>query len=109
MTVNGYFELKYPNDAAKKIYATYNTDPLITGYVKNEHSVPTFWKNESRKNVDVSKSLQNVASKKIDIFALYSKQDRLYSNDQLSNLEQIIRKDHLKHLDNCSHTLFIDH
>jgi proline iminopeptidase len=107
-TLNGYFKLKNPDDAAKKIYATYEMDPLITGYVKNEQSVPTFWKNEPRKNIDVSKSLQNLASKKIDIFALYGKQDGLYSDDQLSNLKKIIGKDHLKYLDNCSHTLFID-
>lgn len=108
MTVNGYFKLKNPDDAAKKIYATYDKDPLITGYVKNEQLVSTFWKNEPRKNIDVSKSLQNAASKKIDIFALYGKRDGLYSNDQLSNLKRIIGKADLKHLDNCSHTPFID-
>jgi proline iminopeptidase len=107
-TLNGYFKLANPNDAAQKMYASYTTDPLIRDYVKNEQSVPTFWKNEPRKNIDVSKSLQNLTKKNIPIYALYGKQDGLYSDEQIADLQKIIGNNHLKHFDNSSHTLFID-
>jgi proline iminopeptidase len=107
-TQNGYFRLKNPDEAAKKIYSGYETDPLIRGYVKNDQAVPRFWKNEKHRNIDVRESLINVRDKKIKIYALYGKQDGLYADEQISDLRKILGRDHVKHLDNSSHTLFID-
>ncbi|WP_159476402.1 alpha/beta fold hydrolase [Dyadobacter sp. 3J3] len=107
-TLNGYFKLKNPNPEAKEIYAGYATDPLITKYVKNEQSVPTFWKNEPLKNLDVSGSLKKISSQKIPVFAIYGRQDGIFCEEQMAELRKIIGKDHLKYIDNSSHTLFID-
>jgi proline iminopeptidase len=107
-TRNGYFTPKNPDSLAKTIYATYNTDPLITKYIKNQEAVHTLWKNESRKNIDISDNLKDLVKKHIKIYALYGKVDGLYSIKQIDDLKQIIGKDHLKYLDNSSHSVFID-
>ena len=105
---NGFFKLKNPNNLAKQIYSTYDSEPLITNYVKNEAAVPTFWKNEKLKNINIQPILINLKKSGIKIFALYGKQDGLYSQKTMDELEAITGKGHIKYLDNCSHTLFID-
>lgn len=107
-TQNGYFKLQYPNNYAKSIYTTYNTDTLITKYVKNEQSVHTFWSNETLKNIDISPILTTIQNNGIIIYALYGKQDGLYSLQQINNLQKLIGNNHFKYLNNCSHTVFID-
>jgi len=105
---NGFFKLKNPNNLAKQIYSTYDTDPLITNYVKNEAAVPTLWKNEKLRNINIQPILINLKKSGIKIFALYGKQDGLYSQKTMDELETITGKGRIKYLDNCSHTLFID-
>jgi len=107
-TSNGYFTLKNPDTEAKTIYATYSTNTLITKYVKNEDAVATFWKNEKLKNIDTTPQLKYLLHKKIKLYALYGKQDGLYSIKQISDIEKLTGKENLRYLDNCSHTVFID-
>lgn len=107
-SANGFFSLPAPNDRAKAIYNSYSTDPLITGYVKNEHAVARFWEHEPRRNIDVTPQLKYLRELRIPVYALYGKQDGLYSNEQISEIGKIIRADRMKYFDQCSHTLFID-
>ncbi|KAA0992147.1 alpha/beta fold hydrolase [Dyadobacter aurulentus] len=107
-SANGFFTLRMPNDRAKAIYDTYKTDSLIVGYVKNERAVATFWEHEPRHNIDVTPQLQFLRKRSVPVYALYGKQDGLYSSKQIADLRHLIGKDHVEYLDNCSHTLFID-
>ncbi|QRR04103.1 alpha/beta hydrolase [Dyadobacter sandarakinus] len=107
-SANGFFSLPAPNDRAKAIYNSYATDPLITGYVKNDHAVATFWEHEPRLNIDVAPQLKYLRELRIPVYALYGKQDGLYSNEQIGELRRVIGTDRVKYLDQCSHTLFID-
>jgi len=105
---NGFFKLASPNALARQIYATYDTNPLIQNYIKNENAVPTFWKNEKLKNIDIQPIIKDLKKAGIKIFGLYGKQDGLYSQKQIWDLERIAGKGHIKYLENCAHTLFID-
>ncbi|SDG27706.1 proline iminopeptidase [Dyadobacter soli] len=105
---NGFFSLQNPDPAARRIYATYNTDTLIKAYVKNEQAVGTLWKNEARKNIDTTPVLKKLTQTGMPIYAIYGKQDGLYSKDQIADLQAITGQSRLKYLDNCSHTAFID-
>ncbi|WP_439558232.1 alpha/beta fold hydrolase, partial [Dyadobacter sp.] len=107
-SANGFFSLPAPNDRAKAIYNSYSTDPLITGYVKNERAVATFWEHESRHNIDVTPQLKYLRELQVPVYALYGKQDGLYSNEQIGEIARVIGTDRVKYLDQCSHTLFID-
>lgn len=105
---NGFFMVGHPNNLAKSIYETYNSDTTISKYVKNEESVHTFWKNERLKNIDISPILTDLRNKGMSIYALYGRQDGLYSIQQISNLKNIIGTKRFRYIDNCSHTVFID-
>lgn len=105
---NGFFSLQNPAPEAQLIYSTYKTDTLIKRYIKNERAVEIFWKNERRKNIDVTPVLQKLAQAQMPIYAIYGKQDGLYSKEQVAELQKIAGTKRLKYFDNCSHTVFID-
>lgn len=107
-STNGFFSLSAPNERAKEIYATYQTDTLITSYVKNERAVSTFWEHESKHNIDITPQLKYLRTLQIPIYALYGKQDGLFSIEQLHEIGRTIGSDRVLYLDQCSHTLFID-
>ncbi len=107
-TANGYFTLRHPDASAQRIYATYATDSLITRYVKNQAAVRTFWQNEPLTNIDVTDSLTTLKRKRIPIYALYGRQDGLYSDEHITHLQQQLGASRVKYLDNCSHALFVD-
>ncbi|MDR6806607.1 proline iminopeptidase [Dyadobacter sp. BE34] len=105
---NGFFSLSKPDLEARQIYSTYPTDTLIARYVKNDRAVETLWKNDTHRNIDVTPVLKTLRNGKIPVYAIYGKQDGLYSNKQIDDLAHIIGKSRLVYLDNCSHTCFID-
>ena len=105
---NGFFSLPNPDLEARQMYSTYPTDTLVARYVKNERAVETLWKNETRRNIDVTPVLQTLKNGKIPVYAIYGKQDGLYSKKQIADLSHIIGKPRLIYLDNCSHTCFVD-
>lgn len=105
---NGFFSLQNPDPEALRLYSTYKTDTLITRYIKNERAVEMLWKNEQRKNIDTTPVLQKLAQAQIPIYAIYGKQDGLYSKEQIVDLQRITGTKRLNYLDNCSHTVFID-
>lgn len=107
-SANGFFSLSAPNDRAKAIYNSYSTDPLINSYVKNERAVASFWEHEPRHNIDVMPQLKYLRELRIPVYALYGKQDGLYSNEQISDIGRVIGTDRIRYFDQCSHTLFID-
>lgn len=107
-SANGFFSISDPDELAKGIYATYKTDPLITSYVKNEMAVHTFWQNEARHNIDVMPILRSLWKGNMPIYALYGKQDGLYSDEQIIELEALIGDSNVRYLDKCSHSVFID-
>lgn len=105
---NGFFSLQEPDSAAALIYSRYNSDKLITSYVKNEKAVEAFWKNEKLKNIDITPALKKLIARKIPVYAVYGKQDGLYSEKQIADLRLLVGEQRLKYLDNCSHTVFVD-
>lgn len=64
--------------------------------------------NETRKNIDVTPVLKKLRNQKVPVYAIYGKQDGLYSKEQIAGLSRITGKSRLVYLDNCSHTCFVD-
>jgi proline iminopeptidase len=107
---NKFYNPKKPSEEAKKIYASFKTDTILTKYASKMTQEPTkgFWKNEHYTTLSLSSSLQNLKTKGIKIYGLYGKEDGLYSTDQIMALQQITGDNNLKYLDNCSHSVFVD-
>jgi proline iminopeptidase len=59
-------------------------------------------------NLDNTAILKEIKRKGIPIFAVYGKNDGIFSNRQLSSLKNIVGNSNFKLIDNCSHYLFVD-
>lgn len=107
---NGFYSPKNPTEEAKIIYSKFKTDTLLTKYTSQmTYQAPQgFWKNEKYTTINLTKNLQTLQKQKIKIYGLYGKDDGLYSNQQVTDLQNLIGSNNLKYFDNCSHSIFID-
>lgn len=107
---NGFYAPKNPTAAAKNVYSKFRTDPLLAKYASQmSYEAPQgFWKNEKYTTIDLTKNLQHLQKKKISLYGLYGKDDGLYSEQQVADLQNLIGANNLKYFDNCSHNVFID-
>lgn len=107
---NNFFTSKRINESAKNLYAAIKDDTLLkkvpdqTGH----DALAGFWKNEKHTTIDLTPDLKELLAKKMKIFALYGMNDGLFSEEQVYSLRKMLGADHLRYLDNCSHTLYID-
>jgi len=107
---NGFYSPKEPTEEALNLYKNFNTDPLLKKYASQmTYQAPKgFWKNEKYTSIDINKNLERIFLNSTPVFGLYGKDDGLFSETQIRNMENLISGDNLKYLDNCSHNLFID-
>jgi len=105
---NGYFKVARPDKEAKEIYKKYEASTLFQSNIRNKKSPGLFYKNERRNNIDIKPVLKNLQKKKVKIYALYGKQDGIFSSAQLNAVKDITGERHFKFLNNCSHYLYAD-
>lgn len=106
---NRFYSPKNPSQEMKQIYKNFGKDSLVRySFQMSEEPPKGFLKNENYTSINLSKSLYRLNSKKINVYGIYGKEDGLYSAQQVEQLKNIIGPDHLKYLDNCSHSVFID-
>jgi len=107
---NGFYYPKEPTKEAVNIYKTFTTDALLIKYsVQMTYEAPRgFWQNEKYTTLDVKENLKRVLKNSTPVFGLYGKEDGLFSEAQIGNMENIIGEDNVVYLNNCSHNLFID-
>lgn len=107
---NGFYYPKGATAEAKEIYATFGTDTLLMKYSSQmTYQAPQgFWKNEQYTTIDLTQNLDKVLKSEINIYALYGKDDGLYSPAQVIAVGSMIGENNLQYLDNCSHNVFID-
>ena len=103
---SSFYLPKEMTDEAKDLYSKLKVNPIVenTAY----QAVQGFWKNERYTTLDISEKIQKLLNQKVQVYALYGKEDGLYSVGQLSDLQKMIPSAHFKYLDNCSHNVFID-
>lgn len=107
---NRFYSPKQPTADAQKIYATFKTDTLLTKYASKMTQEPTkgFWKNEHYTTINLTDNITKLQKQGTKIYGIYGKEDGLYAPEQISGLQNIIGANHLKYLDNCSHSVFVD-
>ena len=77
----------------------------------NEHRLTyfaKFYNNEPLNNLDNTNILKEITKKGIPIFAIYGKNDGLFSDKQLNDMKNMVGTENFKLIDNCSHYLFVD-
>ena len=107
---NGFYYPKGPTQEAINIYSSFKTDSFLIKYSsKMTYEAPRgFWQNEKYTTLNLNQEIKQLLKNDIPVFGLYGKDDGLFSETQIRNIEKLISEDNLVYLNNCSHNLFID-
>lgn len=107
---NGLYMAKSPNNLAKTIYLSFQTNVVLQKYASKMDYFATqgFWKNEHYTNIDLTKNLLNLKRKNIKIAMVYGKDDGLFSSNQINETKNILGESNVFYFENCSHNVFID-
>lgn len=107
---NGFYYPKKPTKEALNIYKKFKTDTLLRKYSSEmTYEAPRgFWQREKYTTLDLNENLKQVLKNNTPVFGLYGKDDGLFSDTQITNIENLIGEDNFKYMSNCSHNLFID-
>lgn len=107
---NGLFHTPHRTAAAKEIYKKLDTDTLYRHYAALNNDIPSyeFWKNEHYSLINNTPVIKQLKEHGVKIFAIYGKDDGLYSPEQVADLQQIIGKDHVLYLPDAAHYLYND-
>lgn len=105
---NGLYSTKHMTKEAIQINLDFSKDSLYK-YSMEMTRPPTegFFKNEKYSTMNLTTNLQNLVKNKIPIYAMYGKEDGLFSVKQVSDFQNIIGESNLKYFDNCSHAVYI--
>lgn len=106
---NNYFKMPFPTKDSEILREKYELSEFGRNNIRNDMAPIQFYKNETRNNIDTKAVLKNLKEKKqVKLFALYGKQDYIFSEKQLSDLRKIVNAQNFKMIDNCSHYPFVD-
>jgi len=105
---NDYFKMPNPTSESKKLYADYEASEFYKTNIRNKNAPLLFYQNEKQNNIDSRPFLKEIKAKGIPIYAIYGKQDGIFSNKQISSIKAIAGENHFALLEKCSHYLFVD-
>lgn len=103
-----FFDMPIPTPESESLRKQYKDGEFYKNNIRNSNSPITFYQNEKRNNLDNTSVLKEIKRKGISIFAVYGKNDGIFSQKQLNDLKNIVGKNNFKLIDNCSHYLFVD-
>jgi len=104
---NNYFKMPFPTREANQLRENYELSEFGKKNIRNDNAPILFYKNESKNNIDTKRILKNI-KKEVKLFAIYGKQDGIFSKNQLIDMEKIVTKQNFKIIKNCSHYPFVD-
>lgn len=105
---NNFFKMPNPTEASKKLYTDYETSAFFKTNIRNKNAPLLFYQNEKQNNIDTRSSLKKIKAKGVPIYAIYGKDDGIFSNSQISSIKSLVGENHFALLKNCSHYLFVD-
>ncbi|NIF04581.1 alpha/beta hydrolase [Chryseobacterium sp. Tr-659] len=103
-----FFDMPDPTPESKALRTEYESGEFYKANFRNPNSPLIFYQNEPLNNLDNKAVLKDIMKKKIPVFAIYGKNDGIFSEKQLNDLESIVGKKNFRLIDNCSHYLFVD-
>lgn len=107
---NGFYSPNNLSTEADSIYDSFKNNEELYKYAsKMGRKAPQgFWENDQYTTMNLSEELRELKNSGEKIYGLYGREDGLYSADQINHLKEIIGKNNLMYLKNCSHNVFID-
>ncbi|MDR4952734.1 alpha/beta hydrolase [Chryseobacterium sp. ES2] len=104
----GFFDMPHPTPESEMLRTEYKAGEFYKNNIRNADSPIKFYQNEPLNNLDNTIVLKDIRKKGTPVFAVYGKNDGIFSEKQLNDLKNIVGKNHFRLIDNCSHYLFVD-
>lgn len=104
----GFFDMPYPTPESETLRNDYKAGEFYKNNIRNADSPLKFFKNEPMNNLDNTAILKDIRKKRIPVFAVYGRNDGIFSEKQLDDLKNIVGKKNFRLINNCSHYLFVD-
>ncbi|MBK1897420.1 alpha/beta hydrolase [Chryseobacterium paridis] len=103
-----FFTMPDPTPKSQQLRNEYNASIFFKTNYRNPASPLKFYKNESQNNLDNKSILERIKKKGVPVFAIYGKDDKIFSDKQINDLIKITGKENFTLVNNCSHYLFVD-
>lgn len=103
-----YFKMSNPTPESKRLYVNYEKSIFYKTNIRNKNAPMLFYKNERQNNIDSRPFLKKIKAAEIPIFAIYGKNDGIFSSAQMTSIRNLVGKNHFALIKNCSHYLFVD-
>lgn len=103
-----FFSMPQSTIESEKLRNLYQKSEFYKSTFRNHQSPIKFYQNEKNNNLDNSKVLINTKKQNVPIFAIYGKNDGIFSVKQLNEIKRIVGNNNFELLENCSHYLFVD-
>lgn len=104
---NNYFKMPFPTKEANQLRENYESSEFGKSNIRNDKAPILFYKNEARNNLDTRSILKSL-KKQVKLYAIYGRQDNIFSDKQLSDMSKLVGTKNFKDIENCSHYLFVD-
>lgn len=105
---NGFFKMPNPTSDSKKLYSNYEAGEFFKTNIRNKNAPLLFYQNEKQNNINTRPILKQIKASGVLVFAIYGKQDGIFSSVQIKSIKDLVGTNHFALLDNCSHYLFVD-
>jgi proline iminopeptidase len=105
---NNFFTMPLPTKASNQLRSDYEKSEYFKNNIRNKKAPVLFYKNEALKNIDTKPLLNKLKNNKVPIYAVYGKQDGIFSAAQLNDMNKLVGNNNFYLIDNCSHYLFVD-
>ncbi|RZJ51919.1 MAG: alpha/beta hydrolase [Flavobacterium sp.] len=105
---NGFFKMPNPTAESKNLYSDYEAGQFFKTNIRNKKAPLLFYQNEKKNNIDSRPFLKKIKTVGVPIFAIYGKDDGIFSLAQITSIQNLVGKNHFILIENCSHYLFVD-
>jgi proline iminopeptidase len=103
-----YFRMPNPTEESKKVNLQYEQGEFSKQNIRNDLAPIRFYQNEKLVNIDTKQILRKIKNKHVGLFAVYGKQDGVFSGKQLTDMKTLVGEKRFYGIDNCSHYPFVD-
>lgn len=104
----GYFRMPNPTKESIALRNQYENGPFYKDNIRNTNAPLIFYKNEKQNNIDTKLILKKIKNQGIKLYAVYGKEDGIFTTRQLNDMQNITGEINFRLIDNCSHYLFVD-
>lgn len=104
----GYFDMTEPTKESVQLRSAYLASDFGKNNVRNDQAPLLFYTNEKKVSLNIKPVLKDLQEKKIKLFGIYGKDDRIFSAKQITDISKIVGITHFDLIENCSHYPFVD-